>query len=114
MEAHTTAAGQGGSGDRLHKLDRGRATVAIDRVDVRLDQTVRPEKRDDGVDRCSPLDRQSDVELLHRRVQVGHNETDVKERVVDGVRWQLTSYPDTASAYVHDDTDTPSGCQLQF
>src|SRR3954453_13577043 len=87
MEAHTTVSGERGSGDRLDKLDRGRATLAIDRVDVRLHHTVRPEKRNDGVDRCSPLDPQCDVELVHRRVEVRNDEAGVKERVVDG-RWR--------------------------
>src|SRR5882762_11937330 len=89
MEAHTTVAGERGSGDRLNKLDRGGATFAIDRVDVRLHHAVRSEKRNDGVDRRSPLDPQCDLELLHRRVQVRHDETDVKERVVDGRPRQL-------------------------
>src|SRR4051794_27037457 len=83
MEAHATVAGERSSGDRLDELDRGRATVAIDRVDVRHYHTIRSEKRNAGVLRCSPLDRRSDVKLLHRRVQVRHDETDVKERIVD-------------------------------
>jgi hypothetical protein len=83
MEAHTTIAGERGSGDRLDKLDRGRTTVAIDRVDLRLHDTARSGKRNDGDDGCSPLDPQRDLELLHRRVQVRHDETDVKELVVD-------------------------------
>ena len=83
MEAHTTIAGERGSRDRLDKLDRGRTAGAIDRVDLRLHDTPRSEKRNDGVDGCSPLEPQRDLELLHRRVQVRHDETDVKERVVD-------------------------------
>src|SRR4051812_40653559 len=86
MEADATVAGERGSGDRLDELDRRAATVAVDRVDVRLHHTVGSEQRDDGVDRCPPCDPQGDLELLHRRVQVRHDETDVKERVVDGRR----------------------------
>src|SRR5258705_5380335 len=89
MEGHTPVACERGSGDRLDKLDRGWAPCAIDRVDVRLHYTVRSEKRNDGVDRCSPLNPQRDLELHHRRVQVGHDETDMKERVVDAWRRQL-------------------------
>src|SRR5882757_10293705 len=111
MEAHTTVAGERSSGDRLDKLDRRGATFAIDRVDVRLHHAVRSEKRNDGVDRRSPLDPQCDLELLHRRVQVRDDETNVKERVVDG-RWrQLDLLSDTVSAYIHNDADTASVCQ---
>jgi len=89
VEAHTTVAGKRDSAHRLDKLNGGRTTFAVDRVDVRLHHTVRSPKRDEGVDRCSPLDPQCDVELLHCRVQVRHDEADVKERDVDGRRRQL-------------------------
>src|ERR1700756_1934292 len=115
MEDHTVTvvAGECGSGNGLDELDRGGATFAIDRGDVCLQHTVRSEKRNDGVDRCSPLVPQRDLELLQRRLQVRHDETNVKERVVDGPRRQFDLHPDVVPAYIQDDTDTASACQVE-
>ena len=83
VEAHATVAGERGSGDRLDELDRGRAAFAVDRVHVRIDDAVGAEKRNPGIDGWSPLDAQCGSELLHRRVQIGDDEANVKERIVD-------------------------------
>jgi hypothetical protein len=45
----------------------------------RLDDGVGSATRNDRVDGRSPLDPQCSMELVHRRVQIRHDESDVKE-----------------------------------
>jgi hypothetical protein len=77
MEAHATVARDRRSGDRLESPIAG-ASFAVDRVHIQLDDTVRSETRNYGVGRRSPLGPECCVELVYPRVQVRHEEPDVK------------------------------------